>query len=78
MKLEKSFSYYIIKQMHKSMNKRISSSFLPLIVSLGLLVTVIQLSLANNRLFLPQLLVSGTIILILVGMKTISSSKLSD
>lgn len=60
------------------MNKHVNSSFLPLIASLGLLVFVIWLSLANNGLFLPQLLVSGLIILILVGMKTLSSSQLSD
>lgn len=64
--------------MQKSMNKRVNSSFLPLIASLSLLIFVIWLSLNNDQLFLPQLLVSGVIILILVGMKTLSSSQLSE
>ena len=61
------------------MNKRIVTSLFPLVISLSIMISVIQLSLANDGLFLSQLLVSGAIIFMLLGLKASSSpEKISD
>jgi hypothetical protein len=60
------------------MTKRIVFSLLPPIIGLSIMTSVIQLSLAYDGLFLPQLLVSGAIIFLLLSIKANASSEVSD